>query len=96
MIIGTTAAPLDAATLTTTASNNAAVSSVQDTGTTVIETATISGSFVHDVDFAFVQNVDYDCGDLPLSYATPVGAFVIGAVDRLITVATVESQHVNH
>jgi uncharacterized repeat protein (TIGR01451 family) len=69
VIIGTTAPPLNTATLTTTASNNAAVSVVQDTGTSVIQTVTISGAFVNDVDFAFISEVDFDFGDLPLVYS---------------------------
>lgn len=69
VIIGTTTPPLDTATLTTTAANNAAVSSVVDSGTSVNQTVTVSNAFVYDVDFAFVQDVDYDFGDLPLVYS---------------------------
>ncbi len=67
VIIGTTAAPLDYSTLTTTSANNAAVNTVTDTGTSVRQELTISAS-VSDVDFMFVSSVDYDFGDLPASY----------------------------
>ncbi len=70
VIIGTTDPPLDTAILTTTAANNTAVSVVNSSsGTTVIQTVTIADAFVSDVDFAFISGVDYDFGDLPLSYA---------------------------
>jgi len=69
VIIGTTSAPLDEATLTTTVANNPAVSLVDaSSGTSVIQTVTISSAAVADVDFAFDSNTEYDFGDLPLSY----------------------------
>jgi protocatechuate 3,4-dioxygenase beta subunit len=66
--IGTTAAPLDRATLTTTAANNAAVSSVTSSATSVIQTLSITSSSVADVDFAFLSTVNHDYGDLPSDY----------------------------
>lgn len=57
-------------TLTTTAANNPAVSSVNSSsGTSVIQTLAITTASVSNVDFAFISNVNFDYGDLPLSYA---------------------------
>lgn len=69
VIISTTNQALRDSTLTTTAANNPAVSSVNaSSGTSVIQTLGISTANVSDVDFAFVSNVNYDYGDLPLVY----------------------------
>lgn len=69
VIISTTNQALRDSTLTTTTANNPAVSSVNaSSGTSVIQTLTVSMSDVSNVDFAFVSNVDYDYGDLPLAY----------------------------
>lgn len=69
VIIGTTTEALQNSTLTTTAANNPAVSSVNSSsGTSVIQTLAIAASNVTNVDFAFISNVDYDYGDLPLEY----------------------------
>ncbi|MEO7100962.1 MAG: SdrD B-like domain-containing protein [Luteolibacter sp.] len=69
VIIGTTTPALLNSTLTTTAANNPAVSSVDSSsGTTVIQTLTVASSNVTNVDFTFLSNLNYDYGDLPLSY----------------------------
>ena len=68
VIIGTTAAPLNNATLTTTTGNNLNGFTVSNTSTSVTQIAVISASNVVDVDFTFLSNVDYDYGDLPASY----------------------------
>ena len=69
VIIGTEAEALQDSTLTTTAANNPAVSSVTSPGgTSIIQALTVSSSNVADIDFVFVSNADYDYGDLPLSY----------------------------
>jgi hypothetical protein len=70
VIIATTAQALRNSTLTTTAANHPSVSIVNSSGgTSVIQTLTVSGSDVVDVDFAFVSDADHDYGDLPLVYA---------------------------
>lgn len=69
VIIGTTQTPLSFANLTTTAANNAAVINLDSSsGTTVIQTVEVADTVVTDVDFAFVTDVSFDFGDLPLSY----------------------------
>lgn len=69
VIIGTTDAPLNTATLTTTVANNPATTAVDSSsGTTVIQTVVIVDSAVERVDFAFIQNGSFDFGDLPISY----------------------------
>jgi len=69
VIISTTNQALRDSTLTTTASNNPAVSSVNSSsGTSVIQTLTVSAANVSNVDFAFISNASYDYGDLPLEY----------------------------
>lgn len=69
VIIGTTETPFSYSQLTTTAANNPAVSSVNATsGTTIIQTVLVEEVAVTDVDFAFVTDVAFDFGDLPLSY----------------------------
>ncbi len=56
-------------TLTTTAANNPAVSSVNSSsGTSVIQTLAITTASVSNVDFAFISNVNFDYGDLSVSY----------------------------
>jgi len=70
VIIGTTEAPLNSATLTTTVANNPATTSVDaSSDTTVIQTVVVTDAFVYQVDFAFIQNGEFDYGDLPFSYA---------------------------
>ena len=61
-------APPADSTLTTTAANNPAVSSVTS-GTSVIQTLAIATASVINVDFAFISNANYDFGDLPSLYA---------------------------
>jgi len=68
VIIGTTVESLANSTLTTTPANNPAVSSVVSNATSVVQTLSVSGGDVSDVDFAFVSNVNHDFGDLPASY----------------------------
>lgn len=68
VIIGTTAVPLDRATLTTTSGNYTDGTTVTNTGTTVIQQVEIAGASLYDIDFMFDSNVDYDFGDLPASY----------------------------
>ncbi|MFM1770300.1 MAG: hypothetical protein RJA22_2829, partial [Verrucomicrobiota bacterium] len=69
VILSTTVAPLDTATLTTTTANaqaiNPEVAGVTNTGTSVIQLVTLSGASVDNVDFAFYPNVEFDFGDLP-------------------------------
>ena len=69
VIIGTSTLVLLNSSFTTTAANNAAVSSVNaSSGTAVIQTLTTISSNISNIDFAFISNVDYDYGDLPLVY----------------------------
>lgn len=69
VIIPTTAVPLSNAALTTTTANasaiNPEVTNVNDTGASVIQSLTLNGEDVANVDFAFLSTVDYDFGDLP-------------------------------
>lgn len=67
VVIGTTAVVFDHAQLTTTTGDTPA-SSVQDTGTSVIQNVTVLGADVVDVDYAFDPTVDWDFGDLPAAY----------------------------
>ena len=67
VIIGTTDPVFDDSTVTTTVDNNPATTSVENTGTSVIQTVEVASN-VTDVDFAFIPNSTYDYGDLPLSY----------------------------
>lgn len=69
VIIGTTTPVLLNSTVTSMTGVNPQVTTVDSTsGTSVIQTLTINTSNVTDVDFTFVSNVNYDYGDLPLSY----------------------------
>jgi hypothetical protein len=68
VIIGTTAPPLDRASLTTTNGNYTDGTTVTSTGTTVIQVVTIAGANLYDIDFMFDPTVSYDFGDLPASY----------------------------
>jgi hypothetical protein len=70
VIIGTTAAPLDLSTLTTTTGNNLSGSTVTSTTTSVTQLLTIATSSVVNVDFTFNSTVNYDFGDLPSTYSS--------------------------
>lgn len=67
VIIGTTAVPLDRATLTTT-TGNAGGATVTSTSTSVTQAVTISGASLQDIDFMFDPTVNFDLGDLPSSF----------------------------
>lgn len=68
--IGTTSTALEHTTLTTLVGqgNNAAVTTISNSGTTVTQTIpSLTTSLTH-VDFAFQSSVNYDFGDLPAIY----------------------------
>ncbi|MFZ4595026.1 MAG: beta strand repeat-containing protein, partial [Verrucomicrobiaceae bacterium] len=68
VVLGTTVPQLANTTLTTTTGTNPAVTSVSNaSGTSVVQTLTLTASSVADVDFA-VLSPDEDFGDLPTAY----------------------------
>lgn len=69
IVIRTTDSPLDNAVLNTTAGQTSA-DSIDVTATSVIQTVTLLGSSLGDLDLAFSSTVDRDYGDLPAAALT--------------------------
>ncbi|MEL6589494.1 MAG: SdrD B-like domain-containing protein [Bacteroidota bacterium] len=69
VVINRSLAPLDRADLTTTNADVPSGGNITSSGPNVYLTIPVSAN-VSDADFAFVVNIDFDFGDLPLPYLT--------------------------
>jgi hypothetical protein len=68
VLVGTTAAPLNHAALTTTTANNIGGATLSNTASSVTQQLSMTTGSVSHVDFMFNSTVNYDYGDLPLRY----------------------------